>query len=359
MLTMSAAAAAVVLRSHTIDLRVSSWRAGLLLADDVPASDGTDTRDRSLTVPESISLTVPRTDRGTAWDPQSPDHPLAAYGQQLYISTGVDTGAAGTEWIDRGWFLITSAQTDGDTVNVTCQGLLALIDEAKFAAPFQPSGTLASTIQSLVEPALTVQFDGTLVDRPVPVGMQWDTDRMAALNEVLDAWPATCRVTRSGYLLVEPLTDTGTPVMSLTDGTGGTVIKWQGTASRDGAFNCVIAQGTDPSGNQIQGVAYDTVSTSPFRVGGPFSPLIVPYTMSSPLLSTVDQCRTAAATALRRLRRTASLKLAASIVPHPGLMTGDVVSVTGAGLTNALAMIEALTYPLYGATEMTLTLRLI
>ncbi len=354
---MSDAALAVVQRSHTVVVRAESWRAGELLADDIPVAGGGEDRDRSLTVPERVTLTVPRRDRGVDWDPISPDHALAAYGQQLRVSYGIDVGGS-TEWIDRGWFLITTAETDGDTVNVQAEGLLSLIEEAKFVAPFQPSGTLASTVRSLVEPALTVEFDGALVDRSVPVGMQWDEDRMGALSEVLDAWPAVPRVTEDGFLRVEPLDDSGDPVLAITDGTGGTVVRWQSASSRDGAFTVVVARGESSTGDQVQGVAYDRSGTSPLRADGPFSPLAVPYFFSSPLLTSVTQCRAAALTTLARLRRTASRMLTVTMVPHPGLVPGDIVSVTGAGLISQPCVIEKQGLP-YSPGEMTLTVRTI
>jgi hypothetical protein len=355
---MSDEALEVVQRTHVVDIRAEAWLDGELLADSIPIAVGNEGRDRSLTVPERISLTVPRRDRGVTWDPGAdPEHPLAAYGQQLRIDYGVNVGGH-TEWINRGWFLIDQSEVNGDTVSATLVGLLTLVDDAKFVAPFQPSGTLGSTIRSLVEPALTVNVDGALVDRSVPVGMQWDEDRMGALTEVLDAWPADARVTEDGLLLIEPVSDDASPVLAITDGVGGTVVRWQGATSRDGAFNTVVAQGEDANGIQIQGVAYDTDSTSPFRIGGPFSALPVPYSFSSPLLTTVAQCRAAATTRLLNLRRSASRKLTATMVPHPGLITGDVVSVTGAGLVSQPCMIEVLSLP-YGSGEMTLTLRLL
>ena len=357
MLDMSTTALSVVQRSHTMQIRAESWRDGELLSDDVPVADGGEERDQSLTVPERITLTVPRRDRGTDWSPIGPDHPLAAYGQQLRISYGVDVGG-GFEWINRGWFLITEATTDGDTVSVQAEGLLTLIQEAKFAAPFQPSGTLQSTVQALVEPALTVEVDSALVDRSVPVGMQWDDDRIGALSEVLDAWPAVPRVTEDGVLRIEPLATTGTPVLSLTDGAGGTVVRWLASSNRSGAATVVVARGEGAAGTQIQGVAYDTDTASPLRYGGPFSPLPVPYFFTSPLLATVAQCRAAAATTLVRLRRSASRQLTVTMVPHPGLMTGDVVSLTGAGLTDAPCMIDTLSLP-YSPGEMRLTVRVL
>ncbi|MFJ1653523.1 hypothetical protein ACIOC2_19460 [Streptomyces sp. NPDC088337] len=359
MLEMSDRALEIVQRSFTMQIRAESWRDGELLAADIPVTDGSEDRDRSLAVPERVSLTVPLRDRGFTWDPGAdPDHPLAAYGQQIRILYGIDIGGD-FEWIDRGWFLITESGADGgDTVTVTAQGLLTWIDEAKFVAPFQPSGTLASTVRALVEPALTVEFDGTLLDRSVPVGMQWDDDRMAGLTEVLDAWGADAYVSPDGTLRVQPLTDDGPPVLSLTDGLGGTVMRWQGSTSRDGAFNCVICQGEDAAGNQIQGVAYDTDSASPFTYSGPFNPLPVPHVFQSPLMTTVAQCRKSAQTTLLRLRRTASRRLGVTMVPHPGLTTGDVITATGAGLNNVRCVIESMSLP-YSPSEMSLGIRVL
>ncbi|MET7479528.1 DUF5047 domain-containing protein [Streptomyces sp. NPDC005648] len=358
---MSDTALAVVQRSYTMDIRAESWLGGQLLADGIPVSDGGETRDRSLSIPEQVTLTVPRRDRGFDWDPGTdPAHPLAAYGQMLRIDFGVDIGGT-TEWINRGWFLITDSSADGDTVTVTCQGLLTLIDEAKLVVPFQPSSTdtLGSVVRALVEPALTVSFNGSLVDRSVPLGMQWDSDRLGAVTEVLNAWGAAERVTEDGFLLIEPVSDAGSSVLSITDDAStGTVVRWQGSTSRDGAFNVVVAQGEDSSGNQIQGVAYDSSGTSPFRYGGPFNPLPVPYPYQSSLLTTVDQCRTAAAAQMILLRRQAFRRLGVTMVPHPGLVTGDIITVTGAGLTNALCAIESLSLP-YSPGEQSLTVRVL
>jgi hypothetical protein len=361
MLDMSTTALAAVQGSYTMAMRAESWLGGQLLADNIPVADGSETRDRSLAVPEQISLTVPYRDQGFDWDPGTdPTHPLAAYGQMLRIDYGVDIGGQ-FEWINRGWFLISDSSTDGDTVTVNCVGLLALVDEADLVSPFQPSSTdtLSTVTRALVEPALTVSFDGSLTDRAVPLGLQWDSDRLAAVTEVLSAWGAAERVTEDGYLLIEPVSDTGSTVLSISDDRDtGTVVRWQGSTTRDGAFNVVVAQGEDAAGNQIQGVAYDSDGTSPYQYGGSFNPLPVPYVYQSSLLTTVAQCRTAAAAQLKLLRRQAFRKLQITMVPHPGLITGDILSVTGAGLTNARCAIESLSLP-YSPGEQSLTVRVL
>lgn len=358
MLDMSAAALAAVQHSYVMRMRAESWLGSELLAADIPISGGGEAVDQSSAVPETVTLQVPRLDRGVSWNPLDPGHPLAPYGQRIRVSYGVDTAFDTTEWITRGWFLVTDPQVNGDEVTITCNGLLELIQEAKFVAPFEPTGTFISTVRGLVEPALTVSFDGTLVNRSIPVGMQWDEDRIGALFEVLDAWPAVAHVNTAGVLVVEPPTiGAGTSVMNLTNGVGGTVVEWQGGGNREGAFNIVVAKGEDANGNQIRGVASDVSGTSPLRISGPFNPLPVPFVFASPLLTTVAQCRAAAATILERKRREASRKVSATLVPHPGVVAGDTFTLTGqnVGLNGVKGTLQQFTLP-YDTGEMSMNL---
>ncbi len=147
-------------------------------------------------------------------------------------------------------------------------------------------------------------------------------------------------------------------MLSLTDGVGGTVLRRQGSTPRDGAWNWVIAQGEDTNGSPIQGVAYDTDPNSPYRFGGPFSPPAVPYPFSTPLMTTIAQCRTAAAAKVLQLHRSASRRLEVTMVPHPGLTRGDIILATGKGLVDAPCVIEALSLP-YSPSEMSMSVRVL
>lgn len=354
MLTMSDTALAVVARSHVLHTRVVSILGDTVLADDVPIAAGTLEVDRSLRVPERLTFTVPRADRGVSWVP-APNHPLGWYGQRVRLSLGVEVPGA-VEWIDRGEFLIVGADAAGDTVTVEAAGLLALVDEARFTVPFQPGGTFQSTIRALVEPALTVIFSGTPTDRAVPSGLAWDEDRLAALEEMLDAWPAVAAVDSTGVLRVTAAADPTEAVLTLTDGTGGTVLRWSGQGSRDGAANLVVARGQQADGAQVQGVAYDLDPTSPTYFGGDFAALPVPAFFSSPLLTTVAQCQAAASTILARRQRDGARTVAAELVPHPGLETGDLVELGGEQA--GTATVEGLRLPITPAGgSMTLALR--
>lgn len=356
MITLSDAATSILTRSFSYRCRVESWRGEELLADDVPVADGVEETDRSLRVPERVTFTVPRLSRGESWSPVDDDHPLAANGQRLRVQLGIDIGAGQVEWFQRGWFVIEGATTDGDTVNVTAVGLLALVDEARLVSPYQPTGTLSSTLQGLVEPALTVVVGAGLTDRAVPSGVNYDEDRLGAVMELLDAWGADAVVTEDGYLSVVPMGPSLTPVLELTNGTGGTIIRSTGASTRDGAYNAVVARGTAADGGQVQGVAYDY--TGPKAYGGPFNPLPVPYFYASPLLTTVAQASAAARTVLSRLRRSTSRAFEVEMVPHPALQAGDTVSVTTDDHTDLLCVVEALNLPYQaGGGSQALTLR--
>lgn len=343
MIDLSAEALSVLTRSYGLRVAVESWLGDQLLADDIPVDAASEETDRSLRVPERVTLTVPRYDRGASWSPVADDHPLAAGGQRLRVQLGVDLGGDTVEWFQRGWFVIEDSTADGDRVTVTAVGLLALVEEARLVSPYQPSGTLLSTLRGLVEPALTVVVDPALIDRSVPSGINYDADRLAAVMELLDAWGADPYVTEDGYLSVVPAVSSLTPVLSLTDKAGGTVIQATGASTRDGAYNCVVARGTAPDGGQVQGVAYDTAGPKAF--GGPFNPLPVPYYYESPLLTTVAQCTTTAQTVLARLKRQTGRRFGVTCVPHPGLQQGDTVSVTTDDYADLPCTVESLTLP--------------
>lgn len=355
MISLSAEALSVLTRSFKYRVRVESWLGGELLADDVPVEVASEETDRSLNVPERITLTVPRISRGVSWSPVDDDHPLAANGQRLRVQLGIAIGNGLTEWFQRGWFVVTKATTEGDSVQVEAAGLLWLVDEARLVSPFQPTGTLLSTLRGLVEPALTVVTSG-LTDRSVPSGINFDEERLGAVMSLLDAWGADAWVNEDGYLSVTSMVPSLTPVLTLTNGTGGTIITSAGDSTRDHAWNVVVARGTASDGAQVQGVAYDM--SGPKRFGGNFNPLPVPYYFESPLLTTVAQCNTAAQTILSRLKRSTSKEFKVEMVPNPALQAGDTVSITIDDYTDLLCVVESLRLPYTaGGGSQTLTVR--
>ena len=337
-------------------IRVESWYAGRLLHDDIPVVDAVETSDRTSSVPERLTITVPIEDLdGYRWAPDDDDlHPLAPYGQRLHVLLGIEVRRNTFEWIQRGEYLITRATPDGDQVRVEAVGLLGLIEEARLVAPYRPSGTFKSTLRGLLEPALTVLFDAALTDRSVPSGINFDEDRIGAVQEVLNAWPAEMRMDGQGFLRIYP------PVTPSFNGSIASfqdyVIDVTGEVDRDDAVNCVVARGTASDGGQLQGVAY--LNSGPHRYGGPFNRLAVPEFYASPLLTTVAQCRTAAQTRLRRLATELRRPLKVLAPPMTFLQIGDVVTAGRPEVTSIPCTVEAITLPLMPGqnTAMELTL---
>lgn len=334
MIDISDIAAASLLKGNQRRfLRVESWYDDQLLDDDIPVQAGVEDVDRSSNVPERVTLTVPRVAKRT-FDGQRFDYtpgdllsPLAANGQKLRVIVGIGIGYGNVEWLTRGWYVITEAEADEDEVKVEAAGLLWKIQEARLVNPLQPSGTFKSTIRNLVEPALTVEFDAVLSDRSVPASVNYDDDRLDALNATLAAWPAVADMNSEGFLYITTADDPSTVSLELSTATGGTVIKKVGKSTRDQVYNAVVAQGTTTDGGLVRGVSYDLLG--PKRSGGPFNELPVPLFFDSPLITTQAQATAAANSRLATLKRTTSQDYDVRMVPHPALEVGDRITVDG------------------------------
>lgn len=351
--------------SYQLSCQVSVSLGGQIIATDVPVTAGREEFDVDLKVPERVTITVPRVDGGTDWTPKDAGAPLAAYGQRLHVRLGVGLGPDGVEWMNRGEFLIRETTIEDDTVTVAAVGLLALPAEARLVSPYQPTGTLLSTVRGLVEPALTVVMSTGLTDRVVPAGMNFDEDRLGAVLEVLDAWPAVGQVTEDGYLYVRPVDerDSGPSILAYNRADQsflvGTVERSTGANTRDGIVNAVVARGAAADGTPVQVAVYDTTG-GPASYGGAFNPLPVPEFFYSPLLTTVAQCRAAAQTILTRKTAPDARRFTLSCVPDPRVQGDDRLSFTPerTGPVEILAVIDKLSLP-YTAADgaMLLTLR--
>lgn len=343
---------------------------GRLLADNLPIISGQEEYDEALSVPERVTIAVPRVINGVSYEPTSPASALAAYGQRLHVQLGVDVGAYGTEWFNRGEFLITNSKANGDQVDVTAVGLLELIDEARFITPYSPAGTIAGVLRNLIEPALPLLIDSALVDRATPgasAGINYDEDRLGAFWEVVDAWPADAMITPQGYLYVFPESVGGRDwnLFSVNRADSpfdqATIVRNQASSTRDGVFNVVVARGQTSDGGQVYSAVFDT-SGSASRYGGPFNKFPVPYFYSSPFLTDRQATLAAAQKIMRRKQRLSFASYDVTCVPVPILTGRDGVWLVDgtAELEQAETptVVEALTLP-YTADggEMRLRLR--
>lgn len=322
----------VLSRGFSWSAQVASWRGGSLLAAEVPVLSGSLHGDASADVPESLSIVVPARDGARSWVPgEDAYHPLARYGQQLdVVLTIVSQVTRSVGSVSLGRFQIQGWDYDDvqEQVTVTAVGVLQRAVDARFPTPEVPrsGGTFASEFARLVPAGIPVEFDGALVDRPVPTSFAWDESRIDALYDLADAWPARLRVDSSGTLRVlPPLPDTPDPVLTLMDGVDGTVIATPTEDSRDDVPNVIIFRGSDT----------DDSSRSPIlgvqaRVaGGPLRPEeygeVVEF-FSSPLVRTAAQAQAAVNTRLANAIRPARQRVV-TCVPDPRIELDDALEV--------------------------------
>lgn len=315
---------------------ISSWLDGEVLAETVPILAGRITASADQEVPERLTFTVPRWD-GRDWYPgNNPLHPLARFGQELDVQIVVRSAVTGIEHETRiGRFRIQSWSDgdDGGPISVEAVGRLQKAADDRLVLPLAPraSGTLATEFERLLPDGLTLQVDQGLTDRACPQGMEWAEDRLAALYEIADAWPARLRTDQWGQIvLLPPLPEIPAPIVTLTDGEGGTVVSVPRTDTRDQTYNRIVAraQSTEVAGlPPTQAVV--SQETGPMSTLGPYG--VVTKLWSSPLITTLEQARAAGQKMLLDSLRP-SRTLPVTLVPDPRLDLDDPVEVWRDGI---------------------------
>ncbi|GAA1404114.1 hypothetical protein [Oerskovia paurometabola] len=307
---------------------VSSWLGGRLLDADVPVRRGRVVAQVGQRVPERLTLTVPRFDGLRDMRPgDRVDHPLARYGQELQVSILVSSAVDTDTWETRiGRFLVTDWD-DGDdgTITVIAAGRLRRVEDAKLTSPTQPGtgATLMSEARRLLPAGMSAAFAPGLADRLCPAAMAWSEDRLAALREIADAWPALLRTDEWGQVVFRrPLAAVPVPVLTLRDGERGALASAGRSDTREGAYNQVVARSSAAGVEDVQAIAQQTAG--PLSVHGQYGP--VTKIWSSPLVVTTEQALAAAQTMLA-----SSILPATSVpvrcVPDPRIDLDDPVEI--------------------------------
>jgi hypothetical protein len=368
-------AAILTSRTFVMSCRASVTLAGSILAENLPVTAGAEEFDDNLRVPERVMIRIPQVVDGVDLTPTGPDSALAPYGQRLHIKIGIGAAGRVTEWLDRGEFLIWQIELADTEIIVTAVGLLALIDEARFVTAWRPTGTLVTSLRTLIEPALTavVDADVTALDRAVPAALNDDEDRLAALLATLQAFPARGQVSPTGYLQVLPEDyypdGPNLDRYNFTTAEGvaqhfANILEIGGAITREGLHNTVVVRGMAAAGDgsQVMGAVYDKTPGGATSLTGPFNPLPVPFFAFNPLMTTAEMCLAAAASILRRKAAESSQRLKVTCVPDPRTCGNDLVHYRHEPSTDEdreiRAVVEQLTLPYTsGSGPMTIILR--
>lgn len=330
--------------SHQAEVRVSAWLEGELLGEP-PVIGGSVKSTLAALVPEAVSLSVP-----LSWTPRRPTDALNKNGQELTIQRGVPGALE-----DLGTFRISKWQADAPygELKVDATSQADRLREASLESPYSPATgrAFSAVAEDLVDNILPLEIDPALPARSVPSGITWETDRLAALQELADTWPARFHVTPSGVATFSPVLGQPTEAevkARFVQGEGSVVVDWQPEGTREGYYNAVIARGQEDAASGKAAVqAADYLAS----YGEPYGR--VPYFYSSPLLTTVAQAYAAAKTRLAKVSQTVDV-LTVTAVPNPTLQLADVVEVSLDGST-WLGRVVELAMPLGLSEAMTVT----
>jgi hypothetical protein len=317
----------------------ASWRDGQLLAGDVPIVSGRMIEVGSQRVPSRITFAVPDWDHGTSWVPDTADHPLSKYGSTIDLRIMVWSSVEGQPTATRmGRFRVHSwDHDDNGLVQVEARCVLQAVDEFEFTVPEAPrsGGTLFSELRRLMIPGVPVSIDPALVDRACPSSFQWSSDRLGALYDIVDAIPARMLPDQwGGVQILAPLPDVPSPVMTLSDGLRGTVVKAPRGDTREGSPNVLVATSTSPelaSADPLMAVA--RISSGPMAAtddGTGYGQVVRRW--STPLATSLGALQASANTMRDRMARPTVVR-SVMHAPDPRIELDDAIAVTSGGRT--------------------------
>lgn len=327
------------------------WYDGAVVAPDVDISDWRIESDGSRQVRTRVSLTA--TDPDGMLAPWGVDDPLGVGGaraQLIYALTA-------TETVDLGWYRITTSDpaenwtlrriTDpatgeeksqvwvsgGAQIPVGADDLTALAVADRLLAAESPGAgsTVLSEVRRLLSGIMPVTVAAEVTDRAVATSTVFERERMDAVEDLLAMISCTHRMTGDGQLEVYP-TAPGTPVWEVAGGDDGVMVSLRRSQSADGLYNAAVSEGATPDGRQLIGRAFET--TGPLRWEGPHWRRPV-FHAATGILTTQAAVDADATSILAGSLRGRTVDLSITCLPHPGLQSGDVVTVASPTVTGA------------------------
>ncbi|GAA2118630.1 hypothetical protein [Streptomyces synnematoformans] len=357
--------------SHQVRTRVMAYRGGGVGQVEVPITEGTVTFDATAEEERRCQFTVPRFDEtGFDWQPgRDRLHPLAPYGQSVYISNGMFNPAVSGQFhvCHMGHYLITNVESDSQTVQVTGADFWRKLKEQNIQGSpidgFGPSHTYQSALFRLTWVGLQNTFtDDVQIIAPdfsamssnprlsQYVATPFMSDRTEPIKTLADAWGARVYVNDVADLAFVPkvLEPSSTPVFTFRGGVNGSLLRRVRTQDRDGVYNWIIAQGKDPStgANTYYGRLF--TESGALDIRGPHG-WVSQYFETGQFATVDDAIRTVndlwAASMLRGFTETITA------VPNPALQLYDTVRVIGDDGTPNDMIVLALDIPLTASSN--------
>lgn len=289
--------------------------------------------------------------------PYEPDGLLAPYGNMIRAWRGIEF-ADGTRyrWIVFVGRIQETQLNDNGTCTAYAADFAADVVENKFQTPqnSQTLGTVSTEVTRLIQDGFPQATFATYSIADIPVQpLTWQLERGQALDELATSVGAFWYPTAEGNFTLRtyPWTVPGNPVVTYSDGDGGSVIDSTTSRSREDVYNVLTVTGERLNGDAaVFATASDTNSESPTFVNGNFG-------QRSQLLrlQTPSSQGSAQAAANDNLRRTVALRDTWSwaMTVDAALELGDIVSLDVRGRPDMIQVVDSYTLPLDVGSLMT------
>lgn len=357
----SATAAALLLESHAIASRVLLLDAESDATFELPLISGSVTMDSGSAVRRTATLDV-----YASWS-DDPHSRLTPYGTRVRIQRGVRVALDTIEWMTlmEGRVVeVDSKSEDRDsrmTLSVKDDFYTLGTDRFDFATT---TNTTISTTANIIG-FITETFPGApIVDLTGSTALagaaDLQQDRAAGIGKLATAISSEVYTGRDGTFIIAPVpTLDDSPRWQLTVGQSGNLVSVSRKRTADGVYNRVLAKGVSDavSGTTVPPVTGEAVIddvNDPLYYGGPFGRVTRFYT--SPMLTTADQCTSAAAGILQKARGRNFAVSFTSLV-NPALDPGDVLwSQLSDGVIRT-HIVDSVTHPLTGSDTQAIEVR--
>lgn len=351
----------VVGGSYSRRIRATAFGATIGQLENLPVSGGLVTVDATSQVRRTATVVIadPR-----LW-PADPLDVLSPFGSELLLEYGVVIPGYGTEWVPLIRGVIADADRErpvrsGDgAVTLKLSDRSVRVHEDRLDAPAQTvSGALVTAeITRLIQqtlPSATVRNSSG--SSQVAAVLEIERERWRdGVEKFADSIGCEVFADPTGVFVIRPQPQlTTNAVWEIRSGRGGTLVSTQEKLTRERVYNRVVATGQRTDGTApVRAAVSDTDTTSPTYYGGPFGKK--PRFYSSPLLTTVGQCTTAATALLARARGVAASVSLEAIV-NPALDVGDVIRVYDDGRWQH-HIVDRVTVPLRAGQAQQITTR--
>lgn len=186
----------------SVGVRVSSWRGGECIADDLPVWDVKVEATTERVVPSKLTLMA-----DPMLVPTAPHDPLANFGQRLHVVALVEADGVETR-VPVGWYLIQSWEEREQGVQVEAVDLFQMVVDDPAAWPSSPpeGATLLSEVQRLTGSSVAVGHTLPVVldvpDRVISRNFQWGTSKAEAIRDLCGSLGLSYGVKPDGCLHV-------------------------------------------------------------------------------------------------------------------------------------------------------------